>query len=63
MLARKYLISSNPVLLAGMLGEILPNPDLSEGESVPESGLHHWESVKRLLMDIPDDLTFGFPDK
>jgi hypothetical protein len=63
MLARKHLASSNPVLLAGMLGEILPNPDQSEGESVPESGLHHWDMAKRLLKDIPDDLTYGFSNK
>jgi hypothetical protein len=60
MLTKKYLASSNPVLLAGMLGEILPNPDPSEGESIPASGLHLWDTVKKLLNDIPDDLTFGF---
>jgi len=62
-LTRKYLLSSNPVILAGILGEILPNPDPAEGESVPESGLHHWETVRVLLGNVPDDLTYGFPDE
>jgi hypothetical protein len=62
LLARKYLTSLNPVLLAGIMGELMMNPDRSEGESNPESGLHQWDIAKRLLKDIPDDLTYGLSD-
>lgn len=62
MLARKYHADPNPVLLSGMLGEILPNPDLSNGESGLGSGLDLWETVRTILKDIPEDLSYGFPD-
>lgn len=62
MLAQKHLQSPSPVLLAGILGEILPNPDTSEGESTPQSGLHHWNKVNELLGNISDEVIFGFPD-
>ncbi len=61
-LAGKYLRTRNPVLLAGLLGEILPNPDTAEGESFPESGLHLWETVNAWLK-CPDGITYGFPDE
>ncbi len=62
LLAKKYLTSLNPVLLAGIMGEIMANPDQSEGESNPQSGLHQWDLAKRVLKDIPDDLTYGLSD-
>jgi len=57
-----YLKSGNPVLLAGILGEIMSNPDISSGEVNPESGLLAWDKARCILGDIPEDLTFGFPD-
>lgn len=62
-LTRKYVTSPNPVLLAGMLGEILPNPDPSIGESGPESGLDNWDTVRRLLGGVHENITYGFSDK
>jgi len=62
-LARKYLRSPSPVLIAGILGEILPNPDISQGESEPLSGLHQWDTLNDLLGNIPEDVTFGFSDR
>lgn len=57
-----YLKNGNPVLLAGILGEIIPNPDQTTGESTPESGLQAWDKARCILGDIPDDITFGFSD-
>lgn len=62
MLVHKHLQSPSKVLLAGILGEILPNPDTSGGESTPQSGLLHWNKVNELLGDISEDVTFGFSD-
>ncbi|MCD6569579.1 MAG: hypothetical protein J7L53_02630 [Deltaproteobacteria bacterium] len=61
-MARKYYKTGNPVLLAGMLGEIFSNPDKSSGESSLHSGLDNWNKAAELLGDIPDDVTFGFHD-
>jgi hypothetical protein len=62
MLVQKHLQSPSPVLLAGILGEILPNPDISQGESEPRSGLHQWDTLNDLLGNIPEDVAFGFSD-
>jgi len=55
-----YAKTHNPVLLAGILGELLPNPDNRQGESDPNSGLDHWGSIDKLLACAPDDLEYGF---
>lgn len=57
-----YLKSGNAVLLAGILGEIMPNPDKSTGESTPKSGLQAWDQARMILGDVPEELTFGFSD-
>lgn len=62
MLVQKHLRSPSPVLLAGILGEILSNPDISQGESEPRSGLHQWDTLNDLLGNIPEDVAFGFSD-
>ena len=45
----KYCQTDNKVLLAGILGLILPNTDDSIGESSPQSGLENWDKVSSLL--------------
>ncbi|HNY64287.1 MAG TPA: glycosyltransferase family A protein [Deltaproteobacteria bacterium] len=59
-LVKKYHATQNPVLLAGILGELLPNPDPSSGESLHGSGLMNWDRVRGVLGDVPEDLTYGF---
>lgn len=49
LLTKRYVQTGNTVLLAGILGTILPNPDNSQGESFPESGLIRWKTVSTLL--------------
>ena len=57
---QKYHETGNLVLLAGILGDLLPNPDTSPGESTPVAGLDLWPEVEKLVGPIPDDLEFGF---
>ena len=59
-LVKQFHKSANPVLLAGILGELLPNPDNSEGESTPVSGLSNWNNVRTMLGNIPEEITYGF---
>lgn len=61
-LVRSYERTGSPVLLAGILGEILPNRDPAGGESGPRSGMASWELVRDLLGRIPDTETYGFPE-
>jgi hypothetical protein len=58
-LTKKYCQTNNTVLLAGILGTILPNPDDSQCESSPESGLENWDSVSSLLGSESKDQVFG----
>lgn len=62
-LTEKYCRSGNTVLLAGLLGTVLPNPDYSPGESSPKSGLENWEAVSSLLKDGLVDRLFELPDE
>jgi hypothetical protein len=55
-----FIKSKSLVLLAGIMGELLPNPDTSLGESSPTSGLDNWLKVEELIGPIPDDLEFGY---
>ncbi|MRR35392.1 hypothetical protein EG829_12060 [bacterium] len=57
---KKYHETGSLVILAGILGEKMPNPDMSQGESSPHSGLRNWPEVERLIGPVPDDLEFGF---
>lgn len=60
-LTKKYCETNNTVLLAGILGTILPNPDNSLCESSPESGLDAWDTVSGLLgKDLKHEF-LGFP--
>lgn len=58
-----YCQTDNTVLLAGILGVILPNPDDSQCESSPDSGLENWDSVLRLLESELKDQVFGDTQK
>jgi hypothetical protein len=60
-LTRKYIQTNNTVLLAGILGTILPNPDDSQCESSPESGLENWGIVSSLLENGLEHQFFGLP--
>lgn len=60
-LTKKYCETGNKVLLAGIVGTILPNPDDSDGESFPESGLANWPVVSGLLGSHSDDSVFEIP--
>ncbi len=59
-LTKKYHETGSLVILAGILGERLPNPDTSSGESFPDSGLLNWPEVERLIGPVPEDLEYGF---
>ena len=58
-LARKYSQTDNSVLLAGILGAILPNPDNLQRESSPESGLENWDIVSSLFGCSLEHQVFG----
>jgi hypothetical protein len=60
-LTKKYCETGNKVLLAGIIGTIVPNPDDSDGESFPESGLANWPIVSGLLGSHSDDSVFEIP--
>jgi len=60
-LTEKYCETNNMVLLAGILGTILPNPDDSQGESFPESGLRNWDIISSLLENSLEHQFFGLP--
>jgi len=62
-LTKQYLRTSNTVLLAGILGTILPNPDDSQCESSPESGLENWDAVSMLLEHGLQHESFGLSYK
>jgi hypothetical protein len=59
-LIQLYSETKSPVLLAGIMGELLPNPDASQGESCPQSGLDLWEGLADFVDGIPGDPEFGF---
>jgi len=61
LLIKKYCETGNRVLLAGIMGTLLPNPDNSDGESFPESGLANWPIVSGLLELDSDDSLFETP--
>ena len=61
-LVRKYRESGNRLLLYGILGLIINNPDRSSGESYPESGLDNWEVAQQLFGKIDEDEVYGFPE-
>ncbi len=62
-LTKKYCATGNKVLLAGIIGTILPNPDDSDGESSPESGLANWPVVSGLLGSQSEDSLFEIPGR
>jgi hypothetical protein len=62
-LTKKYCETGNNVLLAGIIGTILPNPDDSDGESSPESGLANWPVVSGLLGSQSEDSLFEIPGR
>jgi hypothetical protein len=59
-LIQLYSKTKSPVLLAGIIGELLPNPDASPGESGPGSGLDLWEGLTDFIEGVPGDPEFGF---
>lgn len=59
-LIQLYGKTKSPVLLAGIMGELLANPDASPGESCPGSGLDLWEGLAEYINGIPGDSEFGF---
>jgi hypothetical protein len=59
-LIQLYSETRSPVLLAGIMGELLPSPDISPGESHPQSGLDNWDSLLPILKYMPDEQEFGF---
>jgi hypothetical protein len=61
-LVRKYRESDNRLLLYGILGLIISNPDKSSGESYPESGLDNWEAAQQLFGKIDEDEVYGYPE-
>ena len=58
-LIKKYCQTDNTVLLSGILGTILSNPDDSQCESSPESGLERWDIVSSLLENGLEHQFFG----
>lgn len=61
-LVQKYLENTNRVLLYGILGLIIANPDKSTGESYPESGLVNWELAQQLIGKTDENEVYGFPE-
>jgi hypothetical protein len=59
---KKYYETGSRVLLAGILGETLPNPDTSLGEVDPYGGLHNWPRAEEIMGPVPDDLEYGFDE-